>query len=93
MFPLVPSYVLHTIALSFVPGLDSDDEAHECDLLAGEILEDYFWGVSRRTHSLGDKTGSLYAHTHTHRQIVFYEPTTYTRTHVGKSRYRYTATC
>jgi hypothetical protein len=65
MFPLVPSYVLHTIALSFVPGLDSDDEAQECDLLAGEILEDYFWGVSRRTYSLGDKTGSLYAHTHT----------------------------
>ena len=72
MFPLVPSYVLHTIALSFVPGLDSDDEAHECDLLAGEILEDYFWGVSRRTYCLGDKTGSLYARTHTHTDKLYF---------------------
>lgn len=32
--------------LQLYAGLDSDDEAKECDLLANEILEEYFMGVS-----------------------------------------------
>ena len=64
MFPLVPSYVLHTIALSFVPGLDSDDEAHECDLLAAK-----FWktisGEFLAEHTVSVTKPGPFTHTHT----------------------------
>ena len=56
-----------------------------------------FWktisGEFLAEHTVSVTKPGPFTHTHTHRQIVFYEPTTYTRTHVGKPRYRYTATC